>query len=118
MLPSTILQTKMKPPYCFYRRCRIACGGRGTGDGDGKQLGLGEGGCAENSREKCEIPDAKTLDKAEDALIKSHDAFEKSRDDIAAKLLDLRNNDSAIANACKQLSAKFQNETFGLKKQG
>lgn len=66
--------------------------------------------------DKAKIPEPKAPNKALDVAGKAFDAFDKSRDDIEAKLLDLQNSFGAVKNAFDQFGAIIEKSDFGLDK--
>lgn len=61
------------------------------------------------------VPDLPpTVEKAIEARAKAVEQFNKSREDLEAKLVDVQNANDAIRNQTKQFEAKMEKEAFGL----
>ena len=54
------------------------------------------------------------IEKAIDARVKADQEFDKSREDLEAKLVNVQNANDAIKNLAKQFEAKMEKEDFGL----
>jgi hypothetical protein len=54
------------------------------------------------------------IEKAFDAKIKANEAFDKSREDLEAKLVEVQNANDGVKNLANQFEAKMEKEDFGL----
>ena len=62
-----------------------------------------------------EVPDLPdNVQKAADSVGKVSKAFDKSREDCEAKLLELQNSNDAVRNSLKQFEAKIEKNDFKL----